>query len=58
VGLVQPNIGDITLPQNQRIGHLPQDLIELKSDIDPISYLKEKSGIAKLEHSLNCAKNI
>jgi len=52
VGFVQPDKGNITLPRNQRIGHLPQDLIELKSNIDLISYLKEKSGIAKLEHSL------
>jgi len=52
VGLVQPDKGNITLPRNQRIGYLPQDLIELKSNIDLVSYLKEKSGIAKLEHSL------
>jgi len=52
VGLVQPDKGNITLPRNQRIGYLPQDLIELKSNIDLISYLKEKSGITKLEHSL------
>jgi len=52
VGLVQPDKGNITLPRNQRIGYLPQDLIELKGNIDLISYLKEKSGIAKLEHSL------
>jgi len=44
--------GEVTLPKNQQIGYLPQDLIELKSNIDLISYLKEKSGIAKLEHSL------
>ncbi|GAI97477.1 unnamed protein product, partial [marine sediment metagenome] len=49
VGLVQPDKGNITVPRNQRIGYLPQDLIELKSNIDLISYLKEKSGIAKLE---------
>ncbi|HAJ32402.1 MAG TPA: ABC transporter ATP-binding protein [Candidatus Atribacteria bacterium] len=53
VGLVQPDKGNITLPRNRRIGYLPQDLIELKSsNIDLISYLKEKSGIAKLEYSL------
>ena len=52
VGLVQPDKGNITLPRNQRIGYLPQDLIELKGNIDLVSYLKEKSGIAKLEHSL------
>ena len=52
VGFVQPDKGNITLPRNQRIGYLPQDLIELKSDIDLVSYLKEKSGIAKLEYSL------
>lgn len=52
VGFVQPDKGNITLPLNQRIGYLPQDLIELTSNIDLISYLKEKSGIAKLEHSL------
>jgi len=52
VELVQPDKGNITLPRNQRIGYLPQDLIELKSNIDLVSYLKEKSGIAKLEHSL------
>ncbi len=52
VGLVQSDKGNITLPLNQRIGYLPQDLIELTSNIDLISYLKEKSGIAKLEHSL------
>jgi len=52
VGLVQPDKGNITLPRNRRIGYLPQDLIELKSNIDLTSYLKEKSGIAKLEHSM------
>lgn len=52
VGLVQPDKGNITLPRNRRIGYLPQDLIELKNNIDLVSYLREKSGIAKLEHSL------
>jgi len=52
IGLVQPNRGNITLPRNRRIGYLPQDLIELKNNIDLVSYLKEKSGITKLEHSL------
>jgi len=56
VGLVQLDKGNITLPRNQRIGYLPQDLIELKSNIDLISYLKEKSGIAKLEHSLKACE--
>jgi len=56
VRLVQPDKGNITLPRNQRIGYLPQDLIELKSNIDLISYLKEKSGIAKLEHSLKACE--
>ena len=55
-GLVQPDKGNITLPRNQRIGYLPQDLIELKSNIDLVSYLKEKSGIAKLEHSLKACE--
>jgi ATP-binding cassette subfamily F protein 3 len=52
IELVHPDKGNITLPRNRRIGYLPQDLIELKSNIDLISYLKEKSGIIKLEHSL------
>ncbi|GAI89332.1 unnamed protein product, partial [marine sediment metagenome] len=52
IGLVQPDRGNITLPRNRRIGYLPQDLIELKNNIDLVSYLKEKSGITKLEHSL------
>lgn len=56
VGFVQPDKGNITLPRNRRIGYLPQDLIELKSNIDLISYLKEKSGIAKLEHSLKACE--
>jgi ATPase subunit of ABC transporter with duplicated ATPase domains len=56
VGLVHPDKGNITLPRNRRIGYLPQDLIELKSNIDLISYLKEKSGIAKLEHSLRACE--
>lgn len=56
VGLVLPDKGNITLPRNQRIGYLPQDLIELKSNIDLISYLKEKSGITKLEHSLKACE--
>ncbi|MBE3035466.1 MAG: ATP-binding cassette domain-containing protein [Candidatus Atribacteria bacterium] len=56
IGLVQPDKGNITLPRNQRIGYLPQDLIELKSNIDLISYLKEKSGISKLEHSLKACE--
>jgi len=56
VGFVQPDKGNITLPRNRRIGYLPQDLIELKSNIDLISYLKEKSGIAKLEHSFKACE--
>ena len=56
VGLAHPDKGNITLPRNRRIGYLPQDLIELKSNIDLISYLKEKSGIAKLEHSLKACE--
>jgi len=56
VGFVQPDKGNITLPLNQRIGYLPQDLIELTSNIDLVSYLKEKSGIAKLEHSLKACE--
>jgi len=56
VGLVHPDKGNITLPRNQRIGYLPQDLIELRSNIDLISYLKEKSGITKLEHSLKACE--
>lgn len=56
IGLVQPDRGNITLPRNQRIGYLPQDLIELKSNIDLISYMKEKSGITKLEHSLKACE--
>lgn len=56
VGFVHPDKGNITLPRNRRIGYLPQDLIELKSNIDLISYLKEKSGIAKLEHSLKACE--
>lgn len=56
IGLTHPDKGNITLPRNRRIGYLPQDLIELKSNIDLISYLKEKSGIAKLEHSLKACE--
>lgn len=56
VGLAQPDEGNITLPRNRRIGYLPQDLIELKSNINLISYMKEKSGIAKLEHSLKACE--
>src|SRR5680860_986642 len=56
VGLIQPDKGNITLPRNRLIGYLPQDLIELKGNIDLISYLKEKSGIAKLEHSLKACE--
>jgi len=56
VGFVQPDKGNITLPRNRRIGYLPQDLIELKSNIDLVSYLKEKSGITKLEHSLKACE--
>jgi len=59
VGFVQPDKGNITLPLNQRIGYLPQDLIELASNIDLVSYLKEKSGITKLEHSLkSCEEHL
>lgn len=56
IGLTHPDKGNIALPRNRRIGYLPQDLIELKSNIDLISYLKEKSGIAKLEHSLKACE--
>ena len=56
VGHVQPDKGNITLPRNQRVGYLPQDLIELKSNIDLMAYLKEKSGMTKLEHSLKACE--
>jgi ATP-binding cassette, subfamily F, member 3 len=52
MALVLPDKGNITLPKNQQIGYLPQDIVELNSDTELILYLKEKSGIAKLEHSL------
>lgn len=52
MALVLPDKGNITLPKNQQIGYLPQDIVELNSDTELIPYLKEKSGIAKLEHSL------
>ncbi len=52
MGLVLLDKGNITLPKNQQIGYLPQDLVELNSNTELIPYLKEKSGIAKLEHSL------
>ncbi|MHC2994138.1 MAG: ATP-binding cassette domain-containing protein [Candidatus Atribacteria bacterium] len=52
IGLIQPDKGNITLPKNQQIGYLPQDLVELNSNTELIPYLKEKSGIAKLKHSL------
>ena len=52
IGLVQPDKGNITLPKNQQIGYLPQDMVELNSNTELILYLKEKSGIAKLEHIL------
>ncbi len=52
IGLVQPDKGNITLPKNQQIGYLPQDLVEINSNTELIPYLKEKSGIAKLEHTL------
>ena len=52
MGLVLLDKGNIALLKNQQIGYLPQDLVELNSDTELIPYLKEKSGIAKLEHSL------
>jgi ATP-binding cassette subfamily F protein 3 len=52
MALVLPDKGNITLPKNQQIGYLPQDIVELNCDTELILYLKEKSGIAKLEHSL------
>ena len=52
IGLVQPDKGNITLPKNQQIGYLPQDLVEINNNTELIPYLKEKSGIAKLEHTL------
>ena len=52
MALVLPDKGNVTLPRNQQIGYLPQDIVELNSDTELIPYLKEKSGIAKLEHSL------
>ena len=58
MALVLPDKGNITLPKNQQIGYLPQDIVELNSDTELIPYLKEKSGIAKLEHSLRICENI
>jgi len=59
VGQVTPDKGNIALPKRQQIGYLPQDMVELNSNTELIPYLKEKSGIAKLEHALKtCEENL
>ncbi|MEA2021769.1 MAG: ATP-binding cassette domain-containing protein, partial [Candidatus Caldatribacteriota bacterium] len=51
-GIFHPDKGEITTPKNQKIGYLPQDIIELGSTKNLLLFLKEKSGITELENTL------
>ncbi|MEA1939681.1 MAG: ATP-binding cassette domain-containing protein [Candidatus Caldatribacteriota bacterium] len=51
-GLIHPDKGEVTTPKKQKIGYLPQDIIELGSHKSLLFFLKEKSGIAELEDIL------
>jgi len=51
-GTFHPDSGKITIPKNQKIGYLPQDIVELGSEKELLLFLKEKSGIAALENAL------
>jgi len=51
-GTFHPDKGEITTPKNQKIGYLPQDIIELGSNKNLLLFLKEKSGMVELENAL------
>lgn len=58
LGMVDLDQGDIEIPnrKNRMIGYLPQDLVELEP-LPLIDYLRKKSGIADLEHTLKDCEN-
>lgn len=52
VGQVQPDSGSIIIsPSYQKVGYLPQDLVELPSVI-LMEYLKDRTGISEAEQNL------
>jgi len=51
-GNFHPDKGEVSTPKNQKIGYLPQDIIELGSSKNLLKFLKEKSGIEELERAL------
>lgn len=50
-GDVPPDRGVVSIPAGSRIGHLPQDLVEI-GEAPLISFLKERAGIADIEKDL------
>ena len=58
LGMVDLDEGAIEIPnrKNRTIGYLPQDLVELES-FPLIDYLREKSGITKIEQALKDYEN-
>lgn len=50
-GEVLPDRGNVSIPSGSRLGHLPQDLVEI-GEAPLMSFLKEKAGIADLEKEL------
>lgn len=50
-GEVSPDHGVVSIPAGSRLGHLPQDLVEI-GEAPLISFLKERAGIADLEKEL------
>jgi len=51
MGITTPDKGTIELPSNQRIGYLPQDLVELDT-MPLLDYLEMKSGLKEIENTL------
>ena len=54
-GELQPDRGEVSIPSGSKLGHLPQDLVEIGS-APLIDFLKEKAGIATLERDMSEAR--
>ncbi|MDO9509108.1 MAG: ABC-F family ATP-binding cassette domain-containing protein [Thermovirgaceae bacterium] len=50
-GEVSPDRGQVSKPTGSKLGHLPQDLVEI-GDALLMTFLKERAGIAALEREL------
>jgi len=51
-GQVIPESGTVTVPSGLKIGYLPQEMTDQMVNTDVISFLKDKTGLSKIETEL------